>query len=145
MERNSYKEDKIGQLNQLEKVLDAFENIFIKKKKKNWKFSWRQYSYDILNFLIIFIMDVLIKCILIKKAHTFVSVHATIGRVWTENIVIPSWCYYPLVLHHRPKQNHTPHPSTHTTLFWHPYDVVLTLWTLYGYRNDVVCLLGFCT
>ena len=23
------------------------------------------------------------------------------------------------------------------------YDVVLTLWTLYGHRNDVVCLLGF--
>ena len=34
-------------------------------------------------------------------------------------------------------------PSTHTTLFWHPYDVVLTLWTLYGHRNDVVCLLGW--
>ena len=28
---------KIGQLNQLEKVLDAFENIFIKKKKKKLK------------------------------------------------------------------------------------------------------------
>ena len=24
----------------------------------NWKFSWRQYSYDILNFLAIFIMDI---------------------------------------------------------------------------------------
>ena len=33
-------------------------------------------------------------------------------------------------------------PNTHTTLFWHPYDVVLTLWTLYRHRNDVVCLLG---
>ena len=33
-------------------------------------------------------------------------------------------------------------PNTHTTLFWHPYDIVLTLWTLYGHRNDVVCLLG---
>ena len=33
-------------------------------------------------------------------------------------------------------------PNTHTTLFWHPYDVVLTLWTLYGHRNDVVYLLG---
>ena len=34
-------------------------------------------------------------------------------------------------------------PSTHTTLFWHPCDVVLTLWTLlYGHRNDVVCLRG---
>ena len=33
-------------------------------------------------------------------------------------------------------------PSTHTTLFWHPYDVDLTLWTLYGRQNDVVCLLG---
>ena len=31
----------------------------------------------------------------------------------------------------------------YTTLFWHPYDVVLTLWTLYGRQNDVVCLLGF--
>ena len=36
-----------------------------------------------------------------------------------------------------------PCPSTHTTLFWHPYDVVLTLWTLYGHRNNVVCLLGW--
>ena len=35
MERNSYKEDKIGQLNQLEKVLDAFENIF--KKIENFQ------------------------------------------------------------------------------------------------------------
>ena len=34
------------------------------------------------------------------------------------------------------------YPNTHTPLFWHPYDVVLTLWTLYGHRNDVVCLLG---
>ena len=33
-------------------------------------------------------------------------------------------------------------PSTHTTLFWHPCDVVLTLWTLHGHRNDVVCLRG---
>ena len=33
-------------------------------------------------------------------------------------------------------------PSTHTTLFWHPCDVVLTLWMLYGHRNDVVCLRG---
>ena len=33
-------------------------------------------------------------------------------------------------------------PSTHTTMFWHSYDVVLTLWTLYGRRNDVVYLLG---
>ena len=33
-------------------------------------------------------------------------------------------------------------PNTHTTLFWHPYDIVLTLWTLYGHRNEVVCLLG---
>ena len=34
------------------------------------------------------------------------------------------------------------YPSTHTTLFWSPHDVVLTLWTLYGRQNDVVCLLG---
>ena len=34
-------------------------------------------------------------------------------------------------------------PSTHTALFWHPCDVVWTLWTLYGHRNDVVCLRGF--
>ena len=33
-------------------------------------------------------------------------------------------------------------PSTHTTLFRHPYDVVLTLWTLYRRWNDVVCLRG---
>ena len=33
-------------------------------------------------------------------------------------------------------------PSTHTTLFWHPCDVALTLWTLYGHQNDVVFLLG---
>ena len=32
-------------------------------------------------------------------------------------------------------------PSTHTTLFWRPYDVVLTLWTLYRRQNDVVCVL----
>ena len=34
MHKNSYKEDKIqiDQQNQLEKVLDAFENIFIKKR-----------------------------------------------------------------------------------------------------------------
>ena len=32
-------------------------------------------------------------------------------------------------------------PSTHTTLFWRPYDVVWTLWTLYRRQNDVVCLL----
>ena len=31
--------------------------------------------------------------------------------------------------------------STHTALFWHPYDVVLTFWTLYRRRNNVVCLL----
>ena len=30
----------------------------------------------------------------------------------------------------------------HTTLFWRPYDVVSTLWTLYGRQNDVVCVLG---
>ena len=34
-------------------------------------------------------------------------------------------------------------PSTHTTLFWRLYDVVLTLWTLYRRQNDVVCLLGY--
>ena len=33
-------------------------------------------------------------------------------------------------------------PSAHTMLFWHPYDVVLTLWTLCGRQNNVVCLLG---
>ena len=33
-------------------------------------------------------------------------------------------------------------PSTHTTLFWRPYDVVLTLLTLYRRQNDVVCVLG---
>ena len=33
-------------------------------------------------------------------------------------------------------------PSTHTTLFWRPYDVVLILWMLYGRQSDVVCLLG---
>ena len=33
-------------------------------------------------------------------------------------------------------------PSTHTTLFWSPYDVILTLWTLYRRQNDVVCVLG---
>ena len=30
-----------------------------------------------------------------------------------------------------------------TTLFWRPYDVVLTLWTSYGRQNNAVCLLGF--
>ena len=34
-----------------------------------------------------------------------------------------------------------PMPSTHTTLFWCPYDVVFTLWTLYGRQNNVVCVL----
>ena len=34
--------------------------------------------------------------------------------------------------------------NTLATLFLHPYDVVLTLWMLYGCRNDVVCLLGLC-
>ena len=34
-------------------------------------------------------------------------------------------------------------PSTHTTLFWRPYDVILALWTLYRHQNDVVCLLGW--
>ena len=33
--------------------------------------------------------------------------------------------------------------STHTTLFRHPYDVVLTLWTLYRRWNDVLCLRGY--
>ena len=36
-----------------------------------------------------------------------------------------------------------PFPSTHTTLFWRPYDVVLTSWTFYGRQSDVVCLLGY--
>ena len=30
-------------------------------------------------------------------------------------------------------------PYIHTTLFWHPYDVVLT-WMLYRHRNDVVVI-----
>ena len=46
--------------------------------------------------------------------------------------ILRIWCSY---------EKHD--PSTHTTLFWRPYDVVLTLWTLYRRQNDVVCLLGY--
>ena len=35
--QNIYKYNKMGQLNQLEKVLDAFENIYIHKKKRRKK------------------------------------------------------------------------------------------------------------
>ena len=34
-------------------------------------------------------------------------------------------------------------PSTHTTLFWRLYDVILMLWTFYRRQNDVVCVLGW--
>ena len=57
MERNSYKEDK------------GFRCIwkYILKKKK-LKIFMMAILFDILNFLAIFIMDILIKCILIKKS-----------------------------------------------------------------------------
>ena len=39
----------------------------------NWKWWW-QYSYDIINFLAILIMDILINCILIKKMRVYIEI-----------------------------------------------------------------------
>ena len=57
-------QNKICQLNQLKNVLDAFENIFVKKEKKNENFhDGNILTIDILNILIFY----LIKCVLLKK------------------------------------------------------------------------------
>ena len=112
-----------------------------------WNFLLSNFLIPFLNFFFRFFIEVVVFFFLYRS---LTKIFFKPSWLISSKTIIRKQVYsgtnekkYALISHseRKSKQNGSK-PNTHTALFWHLYDVVLTLWMFYWHRNDVVCLLG---